>query len=232
MKVERLRVGDAVTVLNAAGTAPFLPTAYADVSAWQQGETGDKDQAYPYAEIEITGSTTIALTVTRLYGMVLDSLTVASATFTTTHASEYINDTSHGLLTGDGPLRLSNSGGALPAELSTTTDYYVIRVDADTFQLATSRANAFAGTAVAFTDDGTGTHSYVGYTTGTTKCQRVNFPSIGLLGDAGDGAITLGTQRGYIQRFSHSARFVGYALSATIDTGNITAKVRPVWFRE
>lgn len=38
------------------------------------------------------------------------------------------------------------------------TDYYIIRLTADTFSLATSRANAVAGTAVALADAGTGVH--------------------------------------------------------------------------
>lgn len=47
----------------------------------------------------------------------------------------------------------------LPGGLATATDYYVIRVDDDTFSLATSYANAVAGTAINITDAGTGTHT-------------------------------------------------------------------------
>lgn len=47
----------------------------------------------------------------------------------------------------------------LPAGLSLATDYYVIRVSDTTFKLATSYANAVAGTAVDITDAGTGTHT-------------------------------------------------------------------------
>lgn len=233
MKVERLRLGPPVTVLSAASSAPFLPTAYADVSSWAQGETGDKDQAYPYLEIEINcGATSCDLTVARLYGMVLDALTVAATTFTTTHASELVNSNSHGLVTGDGPIRLTNSGGALPAGYSADTDYYVIANNANSFKLATSRANAFAGTAVAISGDGTGTHTYTGYTSGNTSCERAVFQSYGLLGDAADGAITLTQQRGYLQRLNHSPRVVAYALSGTLSAGTITVKVRPAWTRE
>lgn len=38
------------------------------------------------------------------------------------------------------------------------TDYYIIRLTADTFSFATSKANAIAGTAVALADAGTGCH--------------------------------------------------------------------------
>lgn len=47
----------------------------------------------------------------------------------------------------------------LPAGLSLATDYYVIKVSDTTFKLATSYANAIAGTAINITDVGTGTHT-------------------------------------------------------------------------
>lgn len=56
------------------------------------------------------------------------------------------------------PLALTNSGGALPAGLSATT-YYVIRATDSSCKLATSLANAIAGTFVDITGAGTGTHT-------------------------------------------------------------------------
>ncbi len=47
----------------------------------------------------------------------------------------------------------------LPAGLALATDYYVIRLSNTTFSLATSYANAVAGTAINITDAGTGTHT-------------------------------------------------------------------------
>lgn len=47
----------------------------------------------------------------------------------------------------------------LPAGLSAATDYYVIKVTDTTCKLATSRANAVAGTAIDITSTGTGTHT-------------------------------------------------------------------------
>jgi hypothetical protein len=47
----------------------------------------------------------------------------------------------------------------LPAPLALATDYYVIRVTDSTFKVATSYANAIAGTAINITDAGTGTHT-------------------------------------------------------------------------
>jgi hypothetical protein len=47
----------------------------------------------------------------------------------------------------------------LPAGLALATDYYIIKVTDTTFKLATSYANAIAGTAINITDAGTGTHT-------------------------------------------------------------------------
>lgn len=47
----------------------------------------------------------------------------------------------------------------LPGGLATATDYYFIKISDTTFKLATSYANAVAGTAINITDAGTGTHT-------------------------------------------------------------------------
>lgn len=56
-------------------------------------------------------------------------------------------------------VRLTNSGGALPTGLSAGTDYWTVRVSATTCRFATSLSNAIAGSVVAYTDAGTGTHT-------------------------------------------------------------------------
>lgn len=47
----------------------------------------------------------------------------------------------------------------LPAGLSLATDYFVIKTSDNAFKLATTYANAIAGTAINITDAGTGTHT-------------------------------------------------------------------------
>lgn len=123
-----------------------------------------------------------------------DALTFTPATFTTTHGTETVNLASHGLLTGDGPFRLTNSGGALPAGYALATDYYVIKTAAGTLKLAASRALAFIGTAVAISGDGTGTHTI----SAGTGCRRpvtiadgVNTNNVGGAALAADAAVTL-----------------------------------------
>lgn len=61
------------------------------------------------------------------------------------------------MLTGT-RVRLTTSG-TLPAGLATATDYYYIRMSDSTFELASSYANAIAGTQINITDAGTGTHT-------------------------------------------------------------------------
>ena len=55
-------------------------------------------------------------------------------------------------------VRLTTTG-TLPGGLATATDYYLIRMTDSTFELATTYANAVAGTQINITDAGTGTHT-------------------------------------------------------------------------
>lgn len=85
-----------------------------------------------------------------------------SATFTaddTTDTMTYTSVTSlpSNILTGT-RVRLTTTT-TLPAPLATATDYYVVRLSDTTFKLATSYANAIAGTVIDITTTGTGTHT-------------------------------------------------------------------------
>lgn len=84
--------------------------------------------------------------------------TPAAKTFTCVAATDLCTAASSGLLRG-----LKGQGTTtttLPAGLSTSTDYFVIYVSSTTFKLATTYANAIAGTAIDITDTGTGTHTF------------------------------------------------------------------------
>jgi hypothetical protein len=71
-------------------------------------------------------------------------------------STEAITSSTHGFVTGDRVIVHAN-GGTLPAGLTAGT-YYVIRTDANTLKLASSYANAIAGTvATNMTDYGLGT---------------------------------------------------------------------------
>lgn len=69
----------------------------------------------------------------------------------TVNPANTIAITAHGFFTG---LKAALTGTNLPTGLS-ATDYWIIRVDADTISLASSLANASAGTAVHITGQGT-----------------------------------------------------------------------------
>lgn len=84
-----------------------------------------------------------------------DTFTADAGTDTCTYTST-ANIPSN-ILTGT-RVRLTTTT-TLPAGLALATDYYVIRLSDTTFRLATSYANAVAGTQINITDAGTGTHT-------------------------------------------------------------------------
>ena len=83
-------------------------------------------------------------------------LTVVKAAATFANATDIITSNAHGLNNGD-IVHFTNSGGALPAGISAVTNYYIINATTNTFQVSAAPASP---TAVNFTGDGTGTHSF------------------------------------------------------------------------
>jgi hypothetical protein len=83
---------------------------------------------------------------------VVDSVSAAADTLTLT---------GHAYLTGDGPVQVANSGGALPGGIVAATDYWIIKVSANVIQLAASFQNAIAAvpTPLAISSAGSGTHT-------------------------------------------------------------------------
>lgn len=72
--------------------------------------------------------------------------------------SNAIAITAHGYTTGLVG-QVTNSGGALPTGISAVTDYYIVVIDANTVKLATSYANALAGTTITCSG-GSGTNTF------------------------------------------------------------------------
>ena len=83
--------------------------------------------------------------------------TASGGTFTTTHASNYINDTSHGRSAGD--LVSFTSDGVLPAGLTAGVIYSILEIVS--VNIFTITIDGY--TELDITDDGTGTHSYTYY---------------------------------------------------------------------
>lgn len=89
------------------------------------------------------------------------TFTFTSFTFTADAGSNLLTKVAHGLRTGDGPIRVANSGGGLPGGLAALTDYWIVKSTDDTFFLATSFINAIraGATTIDITTAGTGTHT-------------------------------------------------------------------------
>lgn len=99
-------------------------------------------------------TTTTAQATTNTLGQT-DNFTADATTNLLTYTTT-VNSPSN-LLTGT-RVRLTTSG-TLPSPLATATDYFVIRNNSSTCALATTYANALAGTAIDITTAGTGTHT-------------------------------------------------------------------------
>jgi hypothetical protein len=106
------------------------------------------------------GGTAPTLTTTALGRDKLsyDVVRAQSATVTISIATPgVVTYTGHGLKTGDW-VQITTSG-ALPTGLTASTTYWVIYNNANSFWLATSKANAAAGTKIATSGSQSGTHT-------------------------------------------------------------------------
>lgn len=83
------------------------------------------------------------------------SATVTASGFNT--IANTVQLASHGYVTGDKVKFTADDASTLPSGIVAGTVYYVIRIDADSFQLATTFALAKVGTNISFTNDATGT---------------------------------------------------------------------------
>lgn len=141
---------------------------------------------------------------------------VAFSNFTADASTDIITHTNINLL------HLStiqvSSTTTLPAGLSTSTDYYVIKLTDTTFRLATSYANALIGTYIDITTTGTGTHTIntllPRYTNGAgVQAYMVN-PSATALG-AGTPNLSLG--------YTNSTSDTSRATPTTLPVGKTAA---------
>ena len=91
------------------------------------------------------------------FGGPSDSTATSTHTFTGA-ADDLLTAANHGLTTGQ-TIVFSTTAADLPDPLVVGTTYYVIGVSVDTYKVATSLADAIAGTAVNIADAGSGTHT-------------------------------------------------------------------------
>ena len=109
-----------------------------------------------YASEQVTSAINVKDAKQLSVQFVYADLTPEADTFTAA-VTDICTAAAHGMVTGL-KVRLTTAG-TLPAGLSLSTDYFVIRLGVNTFSLASSLANALAGTVVNITDTGTGVHT-------------------------------------------------------------------------
>ncbi len=81
-----------------------------------------------------------------------------------------MTSTAHGLVTGD--LVRVSTGTTLPTGFAASTDYWVIKITADVFMIASSLANATAGLQIIPSTGGTGNQTFT-VTPNTYKAQKL-----------------------------------------------------------
>ncbi len=94
-----------------------------------------------------------SITVLSFSAAVIASSTNIFAKTDPTHPSQFLKN-NHGFVTGL-KVQIATSS-ALPTPLLVSTDYYVIKIDNNYFQLASSLDNAVAGTEIELDNTGTG----------------------------------------------------------------------------
>jgi len=142
----------------------------------------------------------------------------ADINFTT----DIFTKTAHGLTTGvKGQFTTS---GALPTGISAATDYFIIYLTANTFQVATSLALAQAGTAVNMSDAGTGDQTFTptALAGGTIKFQQSNDNSTWV--DLGSATNITVDANLYIEKDRPTSKYVRVGI--TLTAGHISASLQ------
>ena len=180
--------GDAVT---AAHFAAALQTTISNNAYFDSGDELVTVSLTDYGQISLTvagGVGTITFAESSKYSSsYAESWTGASDVDATT---DQISITGHSFTTGDEVVLTSTS----PDSNVAAGTYYVIVVDANTIQLASSTSNASAGTALDFTGDGTGETITRAAGDGLARAMITNAtPGDGSITESGTGgSLTLG----------------------------------------
>jgi hypothetical protein len=132
--------------------------------------------------------------------------------------AETITYTGHRLVTGDAVV-YNNGGGTSIGGLTSTSTYYVIRVNNDTIQLATSLVNATAGTNINLTD-GVGSNHTLTLTSGQATATAVLGTGGEIVGYTLDNP-GVGYTNANIQIVDSSGSGSGGVLVADFSVGNI-----------
>ncbi len=221
--------GTGVSLAVAQSTLPFPPVAATTgvVTDWN-----GTDAVVPEFDLVMWNSTTDNVTVAAMWGVIPHAFTIVGTDLTsvdhTADTTGSITKTAHGFLTGDGPFQFTTTG-AIPGGLALLTNYWMVKLTADVFQVATSLSNALKGVVVTITSNGSGTLTL----TGTSACARAYWHEVldknsKQIGRAADGAVALTIQKAWSQRFAHNPLIVAYSLVGTLSASNVTATMYPV----
>lgn len=220
---------DSVILADNAFSFPIPPDNFGVIPAlWTQTAHGHNVGSIPSFDLAIWSSAVTVFSDAHLYGAFLHDLAFASVDVDSINtAANTLTVTGHGLSTGDGPLNIS-SAGTLAGGFDAAVGYYVIKVDASTLRLATTREAAFAGTSVDILDAGTGTHTL----SDSGSFHAVTWHDYGAL-NCGN-AISLAPRVGFVVRCEHNPTVIAYAIGGTVtpnDPEGVSAAIYRVELR-
>ena len=132
------------------------------------------------------------------YSGLFTAVTASKGTFTITIAAPaVITNVGHGLVTGD--LISATTTGDLPTGMTASTNYFFIRVNDDTGNIATTYANAFAGTKITTSGSQSGTHTLLHNPWGISGASNFLLPDFNRktsIGMGGSATATIGNALG------------------------------------
>lgn len=226
-----MAIPDLLIALNEISSAPTAPSRLSGAGWGTVPRSWDYGQVDRFT-VEVFARGANAVTGAKLMAGVPEALAALTAkTFTAAgFASSQLTATSHTFVTGDGPVYLTNSGGALPTGLVASKGYWLYVVDANTVSLCASARDAMNAIVETFTSADSGTSQIVKSSGAQAPTCRIQWLSTGLLGEANDGALTLTSALGYQTRCDHNPCTVAYSLqAATFGTASATTCVlRPL----
>jgi len=210
-----------INLADAATSLPFPPVEYGLIGAsWRDAAVGVPAEF----DLLLWGTAACDVTEARLYGGALHDVTLVDDDVDTVDfANDELDLNAHVYETGDGPVTIA-SDTTLPTGLTAGLDYYVIKIGANTIQLALTFEEAMAGTAVSIDDAGAGTHT-ISDDPGNTK--RLYWHDFGYLGEAKDGAITITATKARAEQVDHNPLIRAYAVVATLSANNLHATLYP-----
>jgi len=133
------------------------------------------------------GASLSRTTYSALWGVL--SATNNTLATTTLSTNTLFTIIAHGYQTGD-CIAVANTTGTLPSGIAAETNLYVINVSTSTFKVASSLANAFAGTAIG-TTAGSGNCTIRWNPFGISSSTTFNLPDLQGIGTIGSGTQTL-----------------------------------------